>query len=347
MSNLIRIYSDTQTQPSPQMRAAMASAEVGDEQGGSDPTVNELCRRVAEYLGKESAVFLPSGTMCNEIAMMIHCRPGDEIIAHETAHIINSEAGGPAAFAGAMIKPLRGERGQFSGEDVLAAVRPDSRYVPVSRLLVVEQTSNFGGGTVWSLERIKEVASAARSAGLAVHMDGARLSNAAVASGTSAADFSAPFDSVWLDLTKGLGCPVGAVLAGSEDFIQAAWRIKQRMGGAMRQAGIIAAAGLYALDNNIDRLAEDHANAKKFAATIAKHPLVRLDPDAVETNIIFFEIDAPGKTLEDLCAEFLKRGMQRGAIVGHAIRIVTHLDVSAKQMEVAAETVVEILDGWN
>ncbi len=346
MSNLIRLRSDTQTQPSLAMRQAMANAEVGDEQGGNDPTVNELCRRVAEYLGKESAVFLPSGTMCNEIAIMIHCRPGDEIIAHETAHIINFESGGPAAFAGAQVRPLPGERGQFNAGAVKAAIRDDNRYSPKSRLLVVEQTSNLGGGTVWSLTRIQSVTNAARQADLATHMDGARLANAVVASGISAVEFAAHFDSVWLDLTKGLGCPVGAVLAGSEDFIHEAWRHKQRMGGAMRQAGIIAAAGLYALDHNIERLAVDHANAKLFANTISKHPFIKLDPETVETNIIFFEIDVPGKTLDDLGAEFVKRGMQAGALMKGAMRIITHLDISTEEIELAAQNVLEILDSW-
>jgi len=346
MTNLIRLRSDTQTRPSPAMRQAIANAEVGDEQAGNDPTVNELCRRVAEYLGKESAVFLPSGTMCNEIAIMIHCRPGDEIIAHETAHIINFEGGGPAAFAGASVQPIRGERGQFDADTLKAAIRPDNRYSSKSRLLVVEQTSNLGGGTVWPLQKIKHVTDVARDAGMVTHMDGARLANAVVASGISAAEFSAPFDSVWLDLTKGLGCPVGAVLAGSEDFIHEAWRHKQRMGGAMRQAGIIAAAGLYALDHNIERLAEDHTNARYFAETITKHPFVRLDLDLVETNIIFFDIDVPGKTLEDLGAEFEKRGMQAGALMQGTMRIITHLDISADEIELAAQNVIEILNSW-
>jgi len=211
---------------------------------------------------------------------------------------------------------------------------------------VVEQTSNLGGGTVWPLERILQVTKIAHDAGLEMHMDGARLMNAVVASGISAADFARPFDSVWLDLTKGLGCPVGAVLAGSEEFIKEAWRHKQRMGGAMRQAGIIAAAGLYALDHNIERLAEDHANARLFATIIAQHPFVRVDPETVETNIIFFEIDAPEKTLDDLAAEFPKYNMQAGALMGNAMRIIMHLDISTEEAALAAENVVKILDGW-
>ncbi len=215
----INLYSDTQTQPTAAMRRVMAAAPVGDEQRGEDPSVNQLCETVAALLGKEAAMFLPSGTMCNEIAILVHCRPGDEIIADWTAHILNYEGGGPGALAGALIRPVDGDRGIFTAEQAQRAVRADSRYEPRTRLIVVEQTSNLGGGSVWLGAAIGAVAEVAARHGLSLHMDGARLLNAAVAAGVAARDFAAPFDSVWLNLSKGLGCPVGAVLTGSAAFI--------------------------------------------------------------------------------------------------------------------------------
>jgi threonine aldolase len=244
---MIDLYSDTRTKPTPGMRRAIAEAEVGDEQAMLDPTVNRLCERVAGLLGKEAAVYLPSGTMCNQIAARVHCRQGDEIILGATAHPFHAESGGPAALAGVMLRGLEAARGMFTAEQVRASINsPAWRHAPRSRLLEVENTTNFGGGAVWPIELIRDVTGVAREHGLACHMDGARLMNAVVASGTSAADYAAPFDSVWVDFSKGLGAPVGAVLAGSKDFIDEAWRVKQQIGGAMRQAGIIAAACLYA-----------------------------------------------------------------------------------------------------
>ena len=231
----IDLYSDTQTRPSKPMREAMAKAEVGDEQQGSDPTVNALNERVADLLGKEDALFLPSGTMCNQIALLVHCRPGEEVICDRTAHIVTSEGGGGAALASVMFNTVDGERGIFTAAQAEAAIRPDSRYAPRSKLVEVEQTNNRGGGAVWPVAAIADVAATARKHGLSVHMDGARLPNAVVASGQTARAMTAPVDSVWIDLTKGLGCPVGAVLAGSKAFITEAWRWKQRIGGAMRQ----------------------------------------------------------------------------------------------------------------
>ncbi|MEA2427530.1 MAG: threonine aldolase, partial [Thermoleophilaceae bacterium] len=271
--------SDTQTRPSEGMRHAMATAEVGDEQRGLDPTVNALQDRVAELLGHEAALFLPSGTMCNQIAIRLHTRPGDEVILERFSHPIIAEAGGPAAHSGVMMQPIDGAGGMFTGAQVEASLRTaGDRYQPRSRLVCVEQTTNYGGGRVWPLERIREVQEVARAGGLATHMDGARLMNAVVASGVSASDFASGFDSAWLDFTKGLGAPVGACLAGSRELIAEAWRFKQMMGGAMRQAGIVAAAGIYALDHNVDRLAEDHENARLLAEGIAELPGARIDP---------------------------------------------------------------------
>jgi len=280
----VDLYSDTLTKPSLEMRRFMCDAEVGDEQKFEDPTVNLLQEMVAELLGKEAAVFLPSGTMCNEIAIRVHCRPGEEMIAHRTAHPIHFESGGPGALAGVNVMAVDGPRGQYDVATVEAAIRaPEVRYFPRSRLLWVEQTANLGGGSIWPLRQIEAVTAVAKGRGLKTHMDGARLMNAVVASGVAARDFAAPFDSAWIDFTKGLGAPVGAALAGSREFIHEAWRLKQQMGGSMRQAGIIAAGGVYALRHNVKRLAEDHANAKRLAEGLAALPGVWLDPASVAT----------------------------------------------------------------
>ena len=339
----INLYSDTQTTPSAAMRRAMAEAPVGDEQGGEDPSVNRLCAEVAALLGQEDAVFLPSGTMCNEISILVHCRPGDEVITDKTAHIIIAEAGGPAALAGVLVRPLDGVRGIFTGAQVREAVRDKNRHAPRSRLVSVEQTSNFGGGAVWPLDAVKDVAQAARDHDLALHMDGARLMNAVVASGVPAAEWAAPFDSLWLDLSKGLGCPVGAVLAGSKQFIDEAWRWKHRLGGAMRQAGIIAAAGSYALAHNVERLADDHANARLFAENIADLPGVAVDPSQVDTNIVFFDIGGTGRTARELSGDLAGRGLRIGAMGPSLMRAVTHLHITRADVEEAAKTVRETL----
>jgi threonine aldolase len=287
---------------------------------------------VADLLGKEAALFLPSGTMCNEIALRVHCRPGDEMLAHRTAHPIHFETGGPAALAGVNVSALDGARGQYDAEAAAAAIRPDSRYMPKSRLLWVEQTSNLGGGSIWPLARIAAVTSVARRHGLRTHLDGARLMNAVVASGVLAREYAAPFDSAWIDFTKGLGAPVGAALAGSREFIAEAWRFKQQMGGAMRQAGIIAAGGVFALRHNVKRLAEDHANARRLAEGLAKLPGVDLDPASVETNIVIFELRGALDAAAAVAA-LLERGVRMGALGPRTVRAVTHLDVSAAQIE--------------
>jgi len=328
----VDLQSDTVTKPTVEMRRFMCDAPVGDEQKGEDPTVNQLQEMVAELLGKEAAVFLPSGTMCNEIALRVHCRPGDEMLGHRTAHPIHFETGGPAALAGVNVRSLDGARGQFDVAAFEDAVRPPSRYAPRSRLLWVEQTSNLGGGSVWPLERLQAVAGAARARGLATHMDGARLMNAVVAAGISARAYAGPFDSAWIDFTKGLGAPVGAALAGSREFIAEAWRCKQQMGGAMRQAGIIAAGGVYALRHHVDRLAEDHVNARRLAEGLASLPGIKLDPAEVETNIVFFDVmgalDA-GAVVDALLAH----GVRMGALGARTVRAVTHLDVSAADID--------------
>ncbi|HET6549367.1 MAG TPA: threonine aldolase family protein [Solirubrobacter sp.] len=336
----MNLYSDTQTRPTSAMRRAMAEAEVGDEQRFEDPQVTELCTRVAELLGMEAAVFLPSGTMCNEIAFRLHIRPGgDEAILHRTSHPIIAEAGGPAAFAGAMMQPLDTPRGMFTADDVRAAIRHPDRYSPRSRLVSVEQTTNMAGGRVWPLEQLRGVVEVAKQHGLRLHMDGARLMNAVVAAGVPAAEFTRGFDTAWLDFTKGLGAPLGACLAGSAELIEEAWRYKQMLGGALRQAGIVAAGALYALDHHVERLAEDHANARTLARGLAALPGVGLDPDDVETNIVIFEVDDP----QGLCSMLRERhGVLMGPVGLRRVRAVTHLDVGADGVQRAVQAVEEV-----
>lgn len=268
----VNLYSDTQTRPTEAMKQAMMTAELGDEQHGDDPTVNALCDRMADLLGKEAAVFLPSGTMCNEIAILVHCRRGDEVLAHEAAHIVSAEAGAPGALAGVSVLGLRGARGQFDPDALRTALRERRRHAPLQSLVAVEQTSNLGGGAVWPRAQLEAVLELAHANGMATHMDGARLMNAVVASGIGPRAMAASCDSVWLDFTKGLGAPLGAVLCGSAGFIDEAWRWKQRLGGSLRQAGICAAACIYALDHHVERLAEDHANARRLADGLARIP---------------------------------------------------------------------------
>jgi len=340
----INLYSDTQSRPTPAMRQAMLDAPVGDEQKDLDPSVNQLCDYVATLLGKEAAVFLPSGSMCNEISILIHCKPGDEIYADQSAHLLNFEAGAPAALAGVNIMPLAGCNGIYSATTLLSAIRTDSRYGPRSRMVAVEQTSNLGGGRVWSIEAIQAVAQAARAHDLILHLDGARIMNAVVASGISAREFCRPFDSAWVDLSKGLGCPVGAVLAGSQDFINEAWRWKQRIGGAMRQAGMLAAAGLYAFEHHIDQLARDHNNASRLAQIIGQHENVNLSAEDIETNLVFIDVSETGLSAFDISLDLENKGINIGAFSETVLRAVTHLDVDEAQIEETGSEFLKTLD---
>lgn len=330
-------YSDTKTKPTDAMRRAVLDAVVGDEQKGEDPTTAALEQRVADLLGKEAAVFLPSGTMCNEIALRVHLDPGDELICERSAHIVGFEGGGPAAFAGAMVHALDGHRGTFTSEQVVGAIRSPSRYAPVSRLVCVEQTANMAGGAVWPLDRLREVSAVARDAGLAVHMDGARLMNAVVASATPADVFARDVDSVWIDFTKGLGAPVGAALAGSGAFIDRAWRVKQQMGGAMRQSGVLAAMCLHALDHHVERLADDHALAASIADRIGALPgVASILP--VDTNIVIGDLGDGAGTAAELVAGCAADGVEIGAFGPRRFRVVTHLDVDRHDGDALCES---------
>ena len=336
----INLLSDTQTRPTPGMREAMAKAEVGDEQIGDDPSVNALCERVADLLGKEAAVFMPSGTMCNVAATLVHCRPGDEILAHESAHIIAREGGAHAALGGFQITPLRGEDGQFSPDTFKAALHPRSRYQPPQVLVSVEQTANIGGGTIWKKAALDEIVKIAKANGMATHMDGARLLNATVATGISARDMAAGWDSAWIDFSKGLGAPIGGVIAGSRAFIDEVWRWKQRLGGSMRQAGVCAAACIYALDHNVDRLADDHANARALARGLSQ--INGIEVQQPETNLVFFRPDGAGVSADKMVAALRPRGVLIAVMDGR-IRACTHLDVTAAQIEEMVGHVREIV----
>jgi len=333
----INLFSDTQTRPSAAMKDAMMRAEVGDEQNGDDPTVNALCERMAALMGKPAAVFLPSGTMCNQISILVHCRPGDEVLAHTGSHIVVNEGGGPGALAGAVVLGLRGERGMFDRATMQAALREKRRNAPPQTLVAVEQTANEGGGSVWPLALLTDVLGGARELGLRTHMDGARLMNAVVAAGVTAQEMVEHCDSVWLDFTKGLGAPLGAVLCGSEAFIDEAWRWKQRLGGSLRQAGICAAACLHALDHNVDRLADDHANARILARGLAQ--VTGLTVEEPETNLVFFDTSATGLTADALADRARRDGVLISTVGQYRVRACTHLDVDAAAVAVALDVI--------
>lgn len=340
--NLIDLSSDTATRPSPAMRRAMADAPVGDDQRGEDPTVNALQVEAARLLGKEDALFLPSATMANQIALKLHTQPGDEVLCHEHAHIRLYEGGGPALLSGCLLHPLTGARGVFTPAQVENAFRPDDPHFARTRLVCLENTHNYAGGCVWQPQDTEAVINTARALGLATHLDGSRLLNAAVALNLSAATLAGPFDTVTLCLSKGLGAPVGAILAGTERDMHAARRWKHVFGGAMRQAGIIAAGGLFALQNNIARLADDQANAALLAEGLAAIPGVRLDP-APETNIVYFDIAGTGLTGSEARARLEAAGVRPSVPGPTRLRFVTHLDVSREQSHRAVEMCQQVL----
>jgi threonine aldolase len=338
----INLLSDTQTRPTAAMREAMARAEVGDEQVGDDPTVNALCERVAALMGKEAAVYMPSGTMCNVTATLVHCRRGDEILAHETAHIIAREGGAHAAIGGFQVTQLKGADGQFTPETFRKALHPRTRYQPTQTVVSVEQTANIGGGTIWKKAALDEIVAIAKQHGLVTHMDGARLLNATVASGISPRDMTAGWDSAWIDFSKGLGAPIGGVLAGTREFIDAVWQWKQRLGGSMRQAGVCAAACIYALDHHVERLADDHANARALARGLSQ--IAGIEVQEPETNLVFFKPDGAGVAGDKMVAQLRRRGVTLAMMDGR-IRACTHLDVNASQIEETIGYIREIVRG--
>jgi threonine aldolase len=341
---MIDLRSDTATRPTAGMRAAIAAAEVGDDQRGEDPTVNELERRAAELLGQEHAVYLPTATMANQIACRVLTEPGDELLAEENSHLLLSEQGGAATHSGLVTRPIHSLAGRFRGDDVRALMRDrTSMHMSRTRLVAVENTHNSSGGRCWSLEEVDDVVTAARELDLKLHLDGARLLNASTATGVSAAEYGRRFDTVTLCLSKALGCPLGALLACSEELAWRARRGKHLFGGAMRQAGIVAAAGVYALENNIERIAEDHARARRLAEALHDAG-VPVDLEQVETNFVQVDVAPLGLTREEALARLKKHGVLLSTTVWPTkLRAVAHLDVTDEDIDAAADAMPRAL----
>jgi threonine aldolase len=342
ISSPIDLRSDTITKPTPAMREAMAAAEVGDDVFGEDPTVRELEAETAALLGKEEALFTVSGTMANQLAIRSHTEPGDEILVEANAHLYYYEGGAPAALSGVMCRCLQGERGVFSGAEVESALRPADSHFPRTRLVCIENTHNRGGGKIWPLPRIEEVAGAARRHGLQLHLDGARLWNAAAATGIAERQWAAPFDTVSVCFSKGLGAPVGSALVGSKELLARARRFRKMFGGGMRQAGIIAAGALFALRHHRARLAEDHANAKALAGGIARCTGFEVEPGEVETNMVRFRL--PGVPAAEVVARLRSRGVLMLATDRLTIRAVTSLMVSAEDIHRAVNAIAKVVE---
>ena len=336
---VVDLYSDTQTRPTAAMREAMLSAEVGDEQQRADPTVNRLCERVAAELGQEAALLLPTGTMCNLVAVAVHTSPGDAVVMDRLGHILRSETGGSAVVSSVATDLVDGDRGIFTAAQLAPTLEPGNQYRPPPRLVCLEQTHNFGGGTVWPLDSWREVAELSHARGVPVHADGARLYNAVVATGIPAATWGAAVDSIWIDFTKGLGAPLGAVLAGPTTFIEAAWMWKHRLGGAMRQAGMNAAACLYALDHHVDRLADDHHNARVLGAGLAE---LGLHVEPVVTNMVWIHPAPSGQSAAGFAAGLADHGV-RVSTVGDRVRAVTHLDITAEDVQTALRAAAQVV----
>lgn len=345
MDRWIDLRSDTVTQPTPEMRRAIYEAVVGDDVFAEDPTINALQEKTAQMLGKEAALFVASGTMANQLSIKTHTQPGDEVIIEASAHAVNLEGGAGAVLSGVQFCGIPGTRGIFEPSQVEAAIRNDDIHLPVSRLVIIENTHNRGGGSVFPLDRIQAVREVASRRGLKMHMDGARLWNACVASGVPPAEYARPFDSISVCLSKGLGCPVGSLIAGSKEFISRARRFRKMVGGGMRQAGFLAAAGIYALDHHIARLEEDHRKAKKLAEGLAGMPHVRIRPEEVETNILFFDIAKPEWTAQQVAAVCREKGLLIHPTAKTRIRCVTHLNVSPGQIDQALAILQSAIKG--
>jgi threonine aldolase len=337
--DLIDLRSDTITRPTPAMRQAMAQAEVGDDVFAEDPTVNLLQRKVADLLGKPAALYVASGVMSNQLAIKVHTQPGDEVIVEKDSHIFNYETAAPSILSNVQLHVLPGQRGILRAEQLAPAVRPAAYYMPRTALICLENTHNRAGGTIYPLEEIKRIRDFARALGIKLHLDGARLWNACVASGISPKEYAQCFDTVSVCFSKGLGAPVGSALVGSEDAIQRARRFRKIIGGGMRQAGIIAAGALYALEHHIERLKEDHEKARLFAERVAQNPLLKIDLESVQTNIIVIDISRTGKSTDDVLAVLRSRGALLTDANYTSIRALTHLDVSMEQVSRAAEIV--------
>ncbi|PYS96799.1 MAG: low specificity L-threonine aldolase [Acidobacteria bacterium] len=341
----IDLRSDTVTRPTPAMRRAMAEAEVGDDVFREDPTVRRLEELAARMLGKEAALFVPSGTMGNQVAVNVWTRPGQEVILEERSHIFNYEMGTMAAFSGVLPRPLRGPEGALDEGTVRAAIRPQVYYLTQTGLITLENTHNMAGGTIFPQDQAEAIGRLARERGIPIHLDGARIFNASVALAVEAASLARPFGSVMTCLSKGLGAPVGSVVAGPGDFIQDALRVRKRLGGGMRQAGVLAAAGLVALRDNVERLAEDHANARLLAERVAGIEGLRIDPRGVQTNIVIFTVEVDGFTAHDLAGRWKEEGVLALALDDARVRAVTHYDVDRRQVVSACDSLGRIVAG--
>lgn len=342
--SIVELRSDTMTRPTPGMREAIANAEVGDDMSGEDPTVNELEARMADLLGKEAAVFACSGTQSNQMGVWTHCQTGDEILIDKTGHIGNFEAGAPAVLSGASVRMLDGQGGLIDVDLVQAALRPINQHFTPTRLVCLENSTNIGGGRTYPLEQIERVCAFAHERGFKTHLDGARFFNACTARGYTPREVAAHFDTVSICFSKGLGCPMGSILVGSQSDIVRARRARKIFGGALRQAGIPAAACLYAIEHHIDRLSIDHEHAQLFARGIAEIDGIRINPDAVETNLVFFEIDPACGTAAELSAALRTRGVHINNVGGpQRLRACTHLDVDADGVLRAVKTIAECL----
>ena len=334
--------SDTVTRPTPQMRAAMAEAEVGDDVFGEDPTINRLQERVAEMLGKEAAVYVPSGTMSNLVGVRVHCKPGDEMICEAGCHILNYEQAGYAQVSGIAARAVEGEFGVMQVEQLKDLVRPDNTHYVRTRLVCLENTHNRGGGRIQPYETVEAICRWAHEAGLVTHLDGARLFNAVIATGIEAPRWTQHFETASVCFSKGLGAPVGSALAGPRDLIAEAVRHRKVLGGGMRQAGVIAAAALYALENHVERLAEDHANAQRLADGIRRIDELRLEPDQVDTNLLFFQVDPSWGTAAEFSAQLKQRGLLMLPTAPTKVRAVTHLNVDGNDVEKAIGILKEV-----
>ncbi|HVF90630.1 MAG TPA: GntG family PLP-dependent aldolase [Blastocatellia bacterium] len=343
---LIDLRSDTVTKPTEEMREAMARAEVGDDVYLEDPTVNHLQERAAELLGKEAALFVPSGTMGNQICINIHTRPGQEVITEERSHIFNYEMGAMAVVSGTLPRPVRGENGILDWPSVEAAIRPRSAYyVAQTGLLTLENSHNMAGGAVMPLERMEEICEGAHEAGLPVHLDGARIFNAALALERDVSELARPVDSLMFCLSKGLGAPVGSIIAGTREFIDRALSVRRLFGGSMRQVGVLAAPGLIAIEKMTARLEEDHANARLLARGLAEIPGVTIDPEKVQTNIVIFDISKNGINTSTLSERLKQRFILANGINPREMRMVTHKDVSRDDCLAALEVIKEVING--
>jgi threonine aldolase len=341
---LIDMRSDTATRPTPGMRRAMAEAEVGDDMNGEDPTVNRLEARMAELLGKEAAVYACSGTQSNQMGVRIHCRAGDELLIDKSGHIANYEQGAPAALSGVTCRLLDGDGGVLDLPDLLGTIRPDNQHFCRTRLVCLENTTNIGGGRVYPQSNIDRIGEWAHQNGLKVHLDGARFFNASIASGIAPDRMVRHIDTISICFSKGLGCPMGSMLVGSQDEIKEARRARKLFGGALRQAGIVAASALYALDHHIERLAEDHAHARLFAEHIQNAPGIRINLDDVQSNLVFFHVEDDRGTAAQLSAKLRAQGVLMNASGSHRLRACTHHDVSREQVLEAARTIERIME---